>query len=200
MDDQLEISETSKEKNQIIVNRKYKFNLWYLTNNTKVFKCVLNIKHENMLADGTFYIASIFGYQVFITRIYAPEINSFYTTSLSILNNKEQATYELLFEELKKNASKYNNNIIVTPKILNCDFEKGIPNAAIKIFPNITIKYSITNFPFINPEYLFDIYNYIKIIFVLQNTFFYELIYHLKREESLSYNNYKRKIQGFWKK
>jgi len=44
MDDQLEISETSKEKNQIIVNRKYKFNLWYLTNNTKVFKCVLNIK------------------------------------------------------------------------------------------------------------------------------------------------------------
>ncbi|KAG4092898.1 hypothetical protein H8356DRAFT_1701045, partial [Neocallimastix lanati (nom. inval.)] len=39
MDDQLEISETSKEKNQIIVNRKYKFNLRYITNNTKVFKC-----------------------------------------------------------------------------------------------------------------------------------------------------------------
>ena len=83
-----------------------------------------------MFADGTFYIAPIFGYQVFITRIYAPKINSFYTTSLSILNNKEQATYELLFEELKKNASKYNNNIIVTPKILHCDFEKGISNAA----------------------------------------------------------------------
>jgi len=40
--------------------------------------------------------------KLFITRVYAPEINSFYTTSLSILNNKEQATYELLFEELKK--------------------------------------------------------------------------------------------------
>ncbi|KAG4108008.1 hypothetical protein H8356DRAFT_1301008 [Neocallimastix lanati (nom. inval.)] len=53
----------------------------------------------------------------------------------------KQATYELSFEELKKNASKYNNNIIVTPKILHCDFEKGISNAAIKIFPNITIKY-----------------------------------------------------------
>ncbi|ORY83428.1 hypothetical protein LY90DRAFT_499629 [Neocallimastix californiae] len=39
MDDQLEISETNKEKNQIIVNRKYKFNLWYITNNTKIFKC-----------------------------------------------------------------------------------------------------------------------------------------------------------------
>jgi len=34
---------------------------------------------------------------------------SFYTTSLSILNNKEQATYELLSEELKINTSKYNN-------------------------------------------------------------------------------------------
>ncbi|KAG4084283.1 hypothetical protein H8356DRAFT_1377962 [Neocallimastix lanati (nom. inval.)] len=39
MDDQLEIIETNKEKNQIIVNKKYKFNLWYITNSTKVFKC-----------------------------------------------------------------------------------------------------------------------------------------------------------------
>jgi len=39
MDGQLEISETNRERNQIIVNRKYKFNLWYITNNTKVFKC-----------------------------------------------------------------------------------------------------------------------------------------------------------------
>jgi len=145
-----------------------------------------------MFADGTFYIASIFGYQVFITRIYATEINSFYTTSLSILNYKEQATYELLFEELKKNVSKCNNNIIITPKILHYNFEKDISNAAIKIFPNTTIKYcewhykrslevqknklcyseaesnhkiylfykAITNFPFINSEYIFDIYNY----------------------------------------
>ena len=39
MDDQLEINETNKEKNQIILNRKYKFNLQYITNNTKVIKC-----------------------------------------------------------------------------------------------------------------------------------------------------------------
>ena len=53
------------------------------------FQTELFIKYnENMFADGTFYIALIFGYQVFITRIYAPEINSLYTTSLSILNNK----------------------------------------------------------------------------------------------------------------
>ena len=103
-----------------------------------------------MFADGTFYIAPIFGYQVFITRIYAPEIKSFYTTLLSILNNKEQATYELSFEELKKNASKY-NNIIVTPKILHCDFEKSISNAS----------------------YIFDIYNHIKIICQIYNYFYF---------------------------
>ena len=78
---------------------------------------------------------------------------------------------------------------------MHCDFENGISIAAIKIFPNITIKYclwhykrslevqknklcynevenhkiylfnkAITNFPNINLEYIFDIYNYIKII------------------------------------
>ena len=38
MDDQLEISETNKEKNQIIVNKKYKFNFIniYSKKNNKV--------------------------------------------------------------------------------------------------------------------------------------------------------------------
>jgi len=59
-----------------------------------------------MFADGTFYIATIFGYQVFIIRVYAPEKKKFFfATSLFILNNKEQVTYELLFEELKKECN-----------------------------------------------------------------------------------------------
>ena len=59
------------------------------------FQTELFIKYnENIFADGTFYITPIFGYQVFITRAYVPEINSFYTTSLSILRNKEQVTYD----------------------------------------------------------------------------------------------------------
>jgi len=32
-----------------------------------------------MFADGTFYIAPIFGYQVFIIRVYAPEKKKFIT-------------------------------------------------------------------------------------------------------------------------
>jgi len=39
-----------------------------------------------------------------ITKTYVKELNNFYTTSFSILKNKEQRTYEVLFEEIKKNA------------------------------------------------------------------------------------------------
>ncbi|ORX65339.1 hypothetical protein BCR32DRAFT_286558 [Anaeromyces robustus] len=180
-------------------------------------RCFINRGIVGVILDGTFYIAPTFGYQVFITRVYAPEINSFYTTSLSILNNKEQSTYEF----------KYNNNIIITPKILHCDFEKGIFNAAIKIFPNITIKYCVWHYKrslkiqkyklCYNEIYLYkydiqcwDYYNdinhitnnasesfnnYLKKLFYKKPSF-YELIYHLKKEESLSYNNYKWKIGG----
>jgi len=53
--------------------------------------------------DGTFYIIPIFSYQVFITRTYFTELNCFYTTFFSILNNEKQTTYEILFEEIKIN-------------------------------------------------------------------------------------------------
>ncbi|KAG4106047.1 hypothetical protein H8356DRAFT_1418214 [Neocallimastix lanati (nom. inval.)] len=69
----------------------------------------------DIFADGTFKIAPKCGYQVFITRTYVKELNSFYTTSFSTLKNKEQRTYEVLFYEIKKNAE-MNNNIIITPK------------------------------------------------------------------------------------
>jgi len=136
---------------------------------------------------------------------------------------------------------------------LHCNFEKGISNAAIKIFPNITIKYcvwhykrslevqknrlyynevksnhkfylfykAITNFPFINPEYIFDIYNYIKIICQIYNYFhflnfleyfnktylykydiqywnYYNDINHITNNASESFNNYLKKL--FYKK
>ncbi|KAL6628786.1 hypothetical protein U3516DRAFT_793425 [Neocallimastix sp. 'constans'] len=88
---------------------------------------------------------------VFITRTYAKELDSFYTTSFEILKNKEQETYKMLFEKLKKNANTCNNNIIIEPKNLHCDFE------------------TISNLPFINPEYIFDIYVIIKIKSIKNN-------------------------------
>ncbi|KAL6597185.1 hypothetical protein U3516DRAFT_521452, partial [Neocallimastix sp. 'constans'] len=102
-----------------------------------------------------------------------------------------------------------------------CDFEKSISNASIKIFHNITIKYSITNFPFINSEYIFDIYNYIKIICQIYNYFnflnfleyfnktylykyniqywnYYNDVNHITNNASESFNNYLKKL--FYKK
>ncbi|ORY63724.1 hypothetical protein LY90DRAFT_505170 [Neocallimastix californiae] len=58
--------------------------------------------HKNIFADGTFYTAPKFSYQLFITRIYVGEFNMFYTSSISILKNKKQSTYETLFKEIKK--------------------------------------------------------------------------------------------------
>ncbi|KAG4099323.1 hypothetical protein H8356DRAFT_1423725 [Neocallimastix lanati (nom. inval.)] len=133
----------------------------------------------------------IYFQQVFITRTYVKELNSFYTTSYAILRNKKQKTYKMLFNKLKQNS---NNNIITEPKNVHCDFEKGISKAVKKIFPNINIKYciwhyknlleikknelcrnevnddekifnyykGISNLPFINPEYIMDIFSLIK--------------------------------------
>lgn len=150
--------------------------------------------NDDVFGDGTFYIAPKISYQVFITRNYVKEINSYYTTSFSILKNKNQKTYETLFKQLKINLTKFNNNLPLSPKNFHCDFEKAISNAVLKIFPASNIKFciwhykraleiqknkicynevdtnnrvfilyrSITNFPFINPEYIYDIYNKFK--------------------------------------
>ena len=174
---------------------------------------------DHIFVDGTFYIAPKFSYQVFITRNYVKELNSFYTTSFSILENKEQETYETLFMELKKNVLTYHNNKI-SPKFFHCDFERAISNAAQKIFPNINIKFciwhykrsleikknelcynevkdnnnicnyykAISNFPFINPEYIFDIYNDIKEICQTQNyNQFLKFLEYYKKTYLISY-------------
>jgi len=57
--------------------------------------------NDDIFVDGTFFIAPKFSYQIFITRTYAKELDSFYTTSFAILKNKEQETYKILFEKLK---------------------------------------------------------------------------------------------------
>jgi len=83
------------------------------------FKAKLFKKYNNdIFVDGTFYIAPKFSQQVFITRTYVKELNSFYTTSYAIiLRNKKQKTYKILFNKLKQNS---NNNIITEPK--KCTF------------------------------------------------------------------------------
>jgi len=57
---------------------------------------------DDIFVNGTFFIAPNSSYQIFITRTYAKELDSFYTTSFAVLKNKEQETYKILFEKLKK--------------------------------------------------------------------------------------------------
>ncbi|KAG4083158.1 hypothetical protein H8356DRAFT_1365117 [Neocallimastix lanati (nom. inval.)] len=115
--------------------------------------------NDDIFVNGTFFIAPKFSYQIFITRTYAKELDSFYTTSFAILKNKEQKTHKILFEKLKKNANTCNNNIITEPK-----------NLQLKNDNNIFIYYkAVSNLPFINPEYIFDIYIIIKIKSIKNN-------------------------------
>ena len=119
--------------------------------NMVIFQTPLQAKiyskyNEDIFADGTFSISPKIGRQVFITRNYVKEYNCFYTTFISILKNKNQANYEILLKEINKNACKYNNNIIILPIKFHCDFERGISNAAKKIFPNIKIKFCVWHF------------------------------------------------------
>jgi len=53
------------------------------------FQAELFSKYEEIFADGTFYITPKISYQIFITRTYVEKLHGFYTTSFSILNNKE---------------------------------------------------------------------------------------------------------------
>ncbi|KAG4093437.1 hypothetical protein H8356DRAFT_1428723 [Neocallimastix lanati (nom. inval.)] len=163
--------------------------------------------HKNIFEDGTFYAAPKFSYQLFITRTYVGEFNMFYTTSISILKNKKQSTYETLFKELKKNVNKFRSNTLITTINFHCDFEQGISNAAKKVFPNINIKYCYNgnNWNYYeNIEHLTnnasESYNsYLNNIFP-NKPLFYKLIYILKEEENLSYNDYQRRTKGNWKK
>ncbi|KAG4095568.1 hypothetical protein H8356DRAFT_1426886 [Neocallimastix lanati (nom. inval.)] len=135
--------------------------------------------NDDIFVDGTFFIAPKFSYQVFITRTYAKELDSFYTTSFAILKNKEQETYKMLFEKLKKNANTSAKTIFPNTNIKYCiwHYKKSLEIKKNKLCynevknnNNIFIYYkAISNLPFINPEYIFDIYVIIKIKSIKNN-------------------------------
>ena len=85
--------------NQNIIKQKGMKILWYskiiLIVFQSPFQAELFFKNKHIFVDGTFYIAPIFSYQVFITRTYVTELNCFYTTSLSILKSKQLMKYYL---------------------------------------------------------------------------------------------------------
>ncbi|KAG4087812.1 hypothetical protein H8356DRAFT_1433280 [Neocallimastix lanati (nom. inval.)] len=181
------------------------------------FQAKLFMENKHIFADGTFLIAPTNSYQVFITRTYVTELNCFYTTSMSILKNKEQITYEILFNEIKKNIIKYNANINFSEKIFHCDFEKGISNAVENIFPNINIKYCFWHYKRllmtkknklcykeVKDHNILNTYKAISNLYYFEKTFlniynikywnYYNNIDHITNNASESYNSYLKNL------
>ncbi|KAL6598909.1 hypothetical protein U3516DRAFT_803149 [Neocallimastix sp. 'constans'] len=123
------------------------------------------------------YLFSNYHKNIFAVRTYVGEFNMFYTTSISILKNKKQSTYETLFKEIKKNANKFRSNTLITTINFHCDFEQE------HLTNNASESYN----------------SYLNNIFP-NKPLFYKLIYILKEEEKLSYNDYQRRTKGNWKK
>ncbi|KAG4093240.1 hypothetical protein H8356DRAFT_1428982 [Neocallimastix lanati (nom. inval.)] len=135
--------------------------------------------HKNIFEDGTYYAAPKFSYQLFITRTYVGELNM--------------------------------SNTLITTINFHCDFEQGISNynnflQFLEYFnKNYLLKYNVNNWNYYeNIEHLTnnasESYNsYLNNIFP-NKPLFYKLIYILKEEENLSYNNYQRRTKGTWKK
>ncbi|KAG4103486.1 hypothetical protein H8356DRAFT_928816, partial [Neocallimastix lanati (nom. inval.)] len=78
----------------------------FKNSNIIIFQSPFHVKlfkeyNDDIFIYGTFFIAPKFSYQIFITKTYAKELESFYTTSFAILKNKEQETYKILFEKLE---------------------------------------------------------------------------------------------------
>ncbi|KAG4102931.1 hypothetical protein H8356DRAFT_1420758 [Neocallimastix lanati (nom. inval.)] len=171
------------------------------------FQAKLFMKNKHIFADGTFLIAPTNSYQVFITRTYVTELNCFYTTSMSILKNKEQTTYEILFNEIKKNIMQ----ILISQKKFFIEVkDHNILNTYYK---------AISNLCFINIEYIPDIFNKIKntcmrykstcsqflnFLDYFEKTFlniynikywnYYNNIDHITNNASESYNSYLKKL------
>ena len=84
----------------------------FKNSNLIIFQSPFHVKlfreyNDDIFIDGTFFIVPKFNYQIFITKTYAKKLESFYTTFFAILKNKEQETYKILFEKLKKKKLMY---------------------------------------------------------------------------------------------
>ncbi|KAG4103990.1 hypothetical protein H8356DRAFT_1419930 [Neocallimastix lanati (nom. inval.)] len=156
--------------------------------------------HKNIFADGTFYAAPKFSYQLFITRTYVGEFNTSNTLITTI-------NFHCDFEQGISNAAK---KIFPNINIKYCVWHY---KRSLEKQKNILCYHEVKN----NNDYNVNNWNYYENIEHLTNNasesynsylnnifpnkpLFYKLIYILKEEENLSYNDYQRRTKGNWKK
>ncbi|KAL6628876.1 hypothetical protein U3516DRAFT_657683 [Neocallimastix sp. 'constans'] len=160
--------------------------------------------NDDIFVDGTFFIAPKFSYQVFITRTYAKELDSFYTTSFAILKKKNKKHIKSI-SNLPFINPEYIFDIYVIIKIKSiknnyCQFLKFLEY----FYKTYLIDYDMkiwnyyNNIEHITNNASESLNNYLNNLFPTKPSF-YELIDKLNELEHLSYYDYQRKIRGIWK-
>ncbi|KAL6596798.1 hypothetical protein U3516DRAFT_803828 [Neocallimastix sp. 'constans'] len=183
----IDVSESNKGKEQIIINKKYKFNFSYIRKDNskkeilkydsshnhpeKEYDVSLSImKHK--IKDGIEKSSIPFGIKIKplynkISKemgLICPEYNSIKSKISRKINKKLPSNVTTLAEI--PNESEYDDDIFVNGTFFIA------PNSSYQIF--ITRTYAkeldtISKLPFINPEYIFDIYIIIKIKSIKNN-------------------------------
>lgn len=123
--------------------------LIYRDDNLMIFQspdqAKIHLKYGKIIfADATFFSCPNLAYQLFIIRVHSLIDNIYYTTSFSLMKNKTEKDYALIFKKLSNNISHYLDigeeyNIFE----IHTDFEKAIGEGCKQIFPKIKIKYCI---------------------------------------------------------
>ncbi|KAG4093435.1 hypothetical protein H8356DRAFT_1428721 [Neocallimastix lanati (nom. inval.)] len=142
--------------------------------------------HKNIFADGTFYAAPKFSYQLFITRTYVGEFNMLYSISNAAKKVFPNINIKYCVWHYKRSLEKQKNILCYHEVKNNNDYNVNNWN----YYENIE---HLTN----NASESYN--SYLNNIFP-NKPLFYKLIYILKEEENLSYNDYQRRTKGNWKK
>jgi hypothetical protein len=93
---------------------------------------------EHVFMDGTFKSAPSPFSQLYTIHIESTVSNSTVPVLYSFLPNKTKSTYTLLFNELRNITLKH--DLVLNPKFISIDFEKGAIGALKNVFPNSKIK------------------------------------------------------------
>ena len=93
-----------------------------------------------LFCDSTFFICPSFSYQIFIARVYSSNTCSYYTTSFSIMNKKQESDYIKIFNILDEKIKKYLDiGETYFVEEIHTDFELSIGQACKKLYPNLKI-------------------------------------------------------------
>ena len=99
---------------------------------------------SDIFIDGTYYWAPKDVYQIVITRVALENHHKYFTISYTLALHKNEETYRDIFNKINVNIKNYqlknNKNISYRPKVIHCDMESALINAAKFIQPFDKIK------------------------------------------------------------